>query len=44
MLVKMTRAKVACLTPELVAQFGLKEDVANNLQWSHDAKCLKSGQ
>ncbi|EEV6139304.1 fimbria/pilus outer membrane usher protein [Escherichia coli] len=34
----------ACLTPELVAQFGLKEDVANNLQWSHDAKCLKSGQ
>ncbi|SPW53576.1 fimbrial outer membrane usher protein StfC [Escherichia coli] len=34
----------ACLTPELVAQFGLKEDVAKNLQWSHDAKCLKSGQ
>ena len=31
-------------TPELVAQFGLKEDVAKNLQWSHDAKCLKSGQ
>ncbi|XNM86062.1 FimD/PapC N-terminal domain-containing protein [Escherichia coli] len=34
----------ACLTPELVTQFGLKEDVAKNLQWSHDAKCLKSGQ
>ncbi|GDU54059.1 outer membrane usher protein [Escherichia coli] len=34
----------ACLTPELVAQFGLKEDVAKNLQWSHDGKCLKPGQ
>ncbi len=21
-----------------------KEDVAKNLQWNHDAKCLKSGQ
>ncbi|MCV5933958.1 PapC/FimD family outer membrane usher protein, partial [Escherichia coli] len=34
----------ACLTPELVAQFGLKEDVAKNLQWIHDCKCLKPGQ
>ncbi|EFE5324542.1 fimbria/pilus outer membrane usher protein [Escherichia coli] len=34
----------ACLTPELVAQFGLKEDVAKNLQWIHDGKCLKPGQ
>ncbi|HAO9129025.1 TPA: fimbrial biogenesis outer membrane usher protein [Escherichia coli] len=34
----------ACLTPELVAQFGLKEDVAKNLQWIHDGKCLNPGQ
>lgn len=34
----------ACLTPEIVAQFGLKEDVAKNLQWSRDGKCLKPGQ
>lgn len=27
-----------------MAQFGLKEDVAKNLQWSHDGKCLKPGQ
>lgn len=34
----------ACLTPELVAQFGLKEYVAKNLQWIRDGKCLNPGQ
>ena len=33
-----------CLAPELVVQFGLKEDVAKNQQWSHDGKCLNHGQ
>ncbi|MXC48558.1 FimD/PapC N-terminal domain-containing protein, partial [Escherichia coli] len=36
--------RYACLAPELVAQVGLQEDVAKNLQWSHDGKCLKPGQ
>lgn len=26
----------ACLTPELVALFGLKDDIAKALQWTHD--------
>ncbi|WDB45350.1 fimbrial biogenesis outer membrane usher protein [Escherichia albertii] len=34
----------ACLTPELVALFGLKDDIAKALQWTHDGQCLKSGQ
>ncbi|MCH5359836.1 fimbrial biogenesis outer membrane usher protein [Escherichia fergusonii] len=34
----------ACLSPELVAQLGFKEDIANNLQWVQDGKCLKPGQ
>lgn len=34
----------ACLTPELVALFGLKDDIAKALQWTYDGQCLKSGQ
>lgn len=32
----------ACLSPELVAQFGLKEDIAKNLQWIRDGQCLNT--
>ncbi|MCV5295922.1 PapC/FimD family outer membrane usher protein, partial [Escherichia coli] len=34
----------ACLSPDLVALLGFKEDIAKNLQWVHDGKCLKPGQ
>src|SRR5699024_228543 len=34
----------ACLSPDLAAQLGFKEDIANNLQWVLDGKCLKPGQ
>ncbi len=34
----------ACLSPELVAQLGFKEDIAQKLQWDRDGKCLKPGQ
>ncbi|EHK7396853.1 PapC/FimD family outer membrane usher protein, partial [Escherichia coli] len=34
----------ACLTPALLAQFGLKEDIAKNLQWSRNGECLAPGQ
>lgn len=29
-----------CLTPELVAQFGLKEELTKNLQWLRNGQCL----
>ncbi|HGU1771900.1 TPA: fimbria/pilus outer membrane usher protein, partial [Escherichia coli] len=34
----------ACLTPALLAQFGLKEEIAKNLQWSRNGECLAPGQ
>ena len=34
----------ACLSPDLVAQLGFKEDIAQNLQWVNDGKCLKPDQ
>ncbi|MBV2467115.1 fimbria/pilus outer membrane usher protein, partial [Escherichia coli] len=34
----------ACLTPSLVARFGLKEEIAKNLQWSRNGECLAPGQ
>ncbi|EKR5200192.1 TPA: fimbrial biogenesis outer membrane usher protein [Escherichia coli] len=34
----------ACLTPALLAQFGLKEDIAKSLQWSRNGECLAPGQ
>ncbi|EMQ5629717.1 outer membrane usher protein, partial [Escherichia coli] len=34
----------ACLPPELIAQFGFKDDFAKSLQWGHDGQCLKTDQ
>ena len=34
------KGSVACLTPELVKQFGLKEDVLKKATWWHDGQCL----
>ncbi|EEX2832973.1 fimbrial biogenesis outer membrane usher protein [Escherichia albertii] len=34
----------ACLTPDLIAQFGLKEDILKSLQWIRNGECLKPGQ
>ncbi|SPE59311.1 putative fimbrial outer membrane usher protein StfC [Escherichia coli] len=34
----------ACMTLALVVKSGLKEEVAKNLQWSHDGKWMKTGQ
>ncbi len=30
----------ACITPELVEQFGLKPEMKNKLAWWHDSQCL----
>lgn len=34
------KGSVACLSPKLVAQFALKENVAKQLTWWHDSQCL----
>lgn len=34
------KGSVACLTPEMVAQLGLKEDAAHQLTWWHKNQCL----
>ncbi len=34
----------ACLTPDLIAQLGLKEDILKSLQWIRNGECLKPGQ
>lgn len=34
----------ACLTPDLIAQLGLKEDILKSLQWIRNGECLKLGQ
>ncbi|XPE65024.1 FimD/PapC N-terminal domain-containing protein [Shigella flexneri] len=44
MLVKMTQQKLCLSDPGTGSAVWFKEDVAKNLQWSHDAKCLKFGQ
>ncbi len=31
---------IPCLTPELVASFGLKESVGSKLEWFHNGQCL----
>lgn len=34
------KGSVACLTPEIVAQMGLKANVARSLSWWHNNQCL----
>lgn len=34
----------ACLTPGVVAQLGLKEDIVSNLQWTRNGECLSPDQ
>ncbi|MNG64536.1 Outer membrane usher protein PapC precursor [compost metagenome] len=37
------KESLACISPELTEQLGLKEDAKKKLQWRHEGKCLETG-